>query len=199
MYITSISAALIVLIYIVAFIVARKTKKYGLIEHILKWFLPVPVYYIFFNCVFHDVGEFAKVFPIPALVISGVLFIFAVYFTFKEFKLLHNYQRENSGFLRYELILIAGEILVEIVVLFAMLNLLIFSMFSNQYIVNSTLTDYELAFEFLYYSFNVTITYSNSSIEAIGVIAKLLQMIHIAVFYFYAAGVIFKLLDGNEK
>ena len=199
MTITVISCLLISFVYIIAFIFAIKTKLYGLIGHILKCFLPIPVYFVFFDCVFNSVGKFANVFPIPAFVISGALFIFTVYFTLKELRLLHKYQRGDSGFSRRELILMAGEILVDIIILFAMLNLLIFSMFLNQYTIDNTLPDYELAFEFLYYSFNVTITYSNSSIEAIGVIAKILQIIHVAVFYFYAAGVFSKLLDSNEK
>ena len=199
MTITSISSSLIIFVYVIAFIVAKKTKMYGWIEHLLKCFLPIPVYFIFFDCIFRDTGTFAKVFPIPAFVILGALFIFTAYFTFREFERLHKYQRDNSGFLKYELIFIAVKMTVGIIVLFAILNLLIFSMFPNQFTINTTLADYELAFEFLYYSFNVTITYSNSGIEATGVIAKLLQMTHIAVFYFYAAGAIFKLLTSTEK
>lgn len=199
MTITVISCLLISLVYIIAYIFAAKTKTYGMIGHLLKWFLPIPVYFVFFDCVFNSVGKFANLFPIPAFVISGALFIFTVYNTYRELERLHKYQRDNSGFLRDELIFIAGEVTVNIIVLFAMLNLLIFSMFPNQYTIGKTLSDYELAFEFLYYSFNATITYSSSSIEAMGIIAKLLQMIHVAVFYFYAAGVIFKLLNSNEK
>lgn len=196
---TLISSSLIILIYVIAFIVAIKTKMYGLVAHILKWFLPIPVYFIFSDCVFRDIGGLAKVFPIPAFVILGLLFIFVVCFTFREIERLRKYQKDNSGFLRYEQIFTAIEITVVIICLFAILNLLIFSMFPNQYTIDKALPNNQLAFEFLYYSFNVTITYSNSGIEAAGVIAKLLQMTHIAVFYFYAAGVISKLRTDTEK
>lgn len=176
-----------------------KTKMYSLAKYILKWFLPIPTYFILFDCLFCDMGKFAKVFPTIAFVSFGVLFVITACFAFHEFKRLRNFQRDTSGFFRYELIYIAVEMTVAIIVLLAILNLLIFFMFPNQYTVDKAMPDYELAFEFLYYSFNVTITYSSSSIEATGIVAKLLQMIHIAIFHFYAAGVIFELLTGTEK
>lgn len=203
MSITLVSALSIILFCGVLYIFAIKTKMYSLASQMLMWFLPIPTYFIFFDVVFCDIGKFAKTFPIPVFVFRGATFIVTAYFTVFEFKLLQKYQKtyqkDTSRLLRYEPIFVAVKMTVCIIVFFAMLNLLIFSIFPNHYTIDKTLSDYELAFEFLYYSFNVTITYSNSGIEATGVIAKLLQMTHIAVFYFYAAGAISKLIKGTKK
>lgn len=199
MSITLIFSLSIIFIYCVLFIFAMKTKMYNLARYIHPCLLPIPVYFIIFDLIFNDISKFAKMFPKITFVSLVALFIYTVCSVLKEFWQLHKYQKNTSGFVRYELIFIAARMTVSIIVLFAMLYLLIFSMFPSQYAIDNTLPDYELAFEFLYYSFNVTITYSNSGIEATGVIAKLLQMTHIAVFYFYAAGVIFKLLADSEK
>lgn len=55
------------------------------------------------------------------------------------------------------------------------------------------------AFEFIYFTFTVTITYSGSGIELIGVIPKIVQMIHILIFYLFAGEVIMSLITNRSK
>ena len=55
-------------------------------------------------------------------------------------------------------------------------------------------SSYKTAFEFIYYTFSVTITYSGSGIEAAGILPKILQMFHVLFFYLFAGDTILQLL-----
>jgi len=61
----------------------------------------------------------------------------------------------------------------------------------NESIANNAL---RTAFEFIYYTFSVTITYSGSGIEVVGIIPKVFQMMHILFFYIFAGEAILMLL-----
>ncbi len=57
---------------------------------------------------------------------------------------------------------------------------------------------WEVAFEFVYFTFSVTFTYSGSGLTAIGIIPKIIQMLHVMFFYFWAADIIFGLLKDSK-
>ena len=62
---------------------------------------------------------------------------------------------------------------------------------------NTACDSYRTAFEFIYYTFAVTITYSGSGIEAIGVIPKIVQMLHVLFFYLFAGDAILQLIRND--
>ena len=57
----------------------------------------------------------------------------------------------------------------------------------------------KLAFEFIYYSFTMTITYDSSEITAVGIIPKIVQMGHVIIFYLFFANIIVELFQKNKK
>lgn len=79
------------------------------------------------------------------------------------------------------------------IVSFVQINLYFYYYENSSFeITNSYLS---LVFEFLYYSFNVIITYSNSNIIAVGVIPKLLQMIYVSFVYFFIGQAIYDIIS----
>lgn len=74
-----------------------------------------------------------------------------------------------------------------------------FSLFmvnSDWFVIDESIKNNALktAFEFIYYTFSVTITYSGSGIEAIGTLPKILQMMHVLFFYIFAGDAILQLI-----
>ena len=75
-----------------------------------------------------------------------------------------------------------------------------FSLFminSDWFVIDESITNNALktAFEFIYYTFSVTITYSGSGIETIGIVPKILQMMHVLFFYIFAGDTILQLIN----
>lgn len=74
-----------------------------------------------------------------------------------------------------------------------------FSLFmanSDWFIVDESIANNALktAVEFIYYTFSVTITYSGSGIEVIGIVPKIFQMMHVLFFYIFAGDTILQLI-----
>lgn len=57
---------------------------------------------------------------------------------------------------------------------------------------------WRIGFEFIYFTFSVTITYSGSGIAVIGVIPKILQMIHVIFFYFFAGDILLTIVKKRN-
>lgn len=90
-------------------------------------------------------------------------------------------------------------IISVVVGLFFTMTEIYFSLFmlnSEWFLVDKTITNNALkvAFEFIYYTFSVTITYSGSGIEAVGIVPKVFQMMHVLFFYIFAGDAVLQLL-----
>lgn len=77
---------------------------------------------------------------------------------------------------------------------------LLFMINQNWFIIEETISNstVKTAFEFIYYTFSVSITYSGNGIEINGIIPKIAQMLHVLFFYFFAADAILKLAKKEE-
>jgi heme A synthase len=94
--------------------------------------------------------------------------------------------------------LIISSLLVGILFSFSTIYYALFS-FNNLWFDITEVPDIaHLPFEFIYFTFTVTITYSGSGIVASGVVPKIVQMIHILLFYLYFADVVMTLLKKDE-
>ena len=74
-----------------------------------------------------------------------------------------------------------------------------FSLFmfnSDWFVIDEAIANNALraAFEFIYYTFSVTITYSGSGIEVVGTVPKVVQMMHVLFFYIFAGDAILQLI-----
>lgn len=77
---------------------------------------------------------------------------------------------------------------------------LLFMLNENWFIVDTAISNSVLktAFEFVYYTFSVTITYGGNGIEIVGIVPKIVQMAHILFFYLFAADAILQLIKKEE-
>ena len=77
---------------------------------------------------------------------------------------------------------------------------LLFMINQNWFIIEETISNstVKTAFEFIYYTFSVSITYSGNGIEINGIIPKIAQMLHVLFFYLFAADAILKLAKNEE-
>lgn len=82
---------------------------------------------------------------------------------------------------------------------FALLNFCMYCFDKSLYALGQNMTTFEMAIEFLYYAFTVTITYSNSSIVASGVLPKVIQMFYVSLTYFFIANIIFSLIENSRN
>ncbi|MDF2906045.1 MAG: hypothetical protein K0R34_1366 [Herbinix sp.] len=76
------------------------------------------------------------------------------------------------------------SMLLAIIVYFASLNFCLYYLDVNAYSTLDFTEWYKIAFEFLYYSFSVSITFGGGSIDPISISAKALVMLQIIMFYY---------------
>jgi|GEM_PF-6229739 hypothetical protein len=91
------------------------------------------------------------------------------------------------------------SMLLAIIIFFASLNFCIYYIDVNAFSTLNFSEWYKVAFEFLYYSFTVSITYSSGSIEPNSIITKLVAMIQIIMFYYVVGEGIFNIFNNLGK
>lgn len=91
------------------------------------------------------------------------------------------------------------SLIVGIIFSFALLNFCLYCFNNSLFTFNQNMSAFEIAIEFLYYAFTVTVTYSNSTIVATGVLSKITQMIYVALIYFVIANIIFTLIENSKN
>lgn len=75
------------------------------------------------------------------------------------------------------------NIFLIVLMAFSSINYLIYFLFPPSYLIPVGLSFPEVCFEFVYYTFNLMITFGETSICATSVLAKTMQMLEIAFFY----------------
>ena len=93
------------------------------------------------------------------------------------------------------------SLLVGILMSLATINYAIYMFWPYFYEIESGLSFFEIAFEFIYYSFTLAVTYSSSSISVTHVVTKLVQMIEMCYCYVVFGIIIIELISGlgNKK
>lgn len=93
------------------------------------------------------------------------------------------------------------SIFVQVFIMIAGLYFCLYMINSGWFNINSDYTNnmWKLGFEFIYFTFSVTITYSGSDIEVVGVIPKIIQMAHVIFFYFYAGDLLLKIVKKRNE
>lgn len=75
------------------------------------------------------------------------------------------------------------------------MNYCLYFAFPNAFSMPTNLSFFEIAFEFLYYSFTLLLTYSSNSIEATSILGKSIQMLEMLLGYLLVGGLLYNLLD----
>lgn len=128
--------------------------------------------------------------------VVSVFFVvfFVVVFFIPVLKKLSDYEK-NPVSVRIKAINLAITSIITFVIAFAMLNFIIYFWLPEEFAIDDI---FFVGFDFLYYAFSCTITYSSSCIEAVGPIAKTLQMAYVMIVYFYVANNILALIQMKE-
>lgn len=79
---------------------------------------------------------------------------------------------------------------------FSSLNYIFHIVFPNSYSIPENLETNEKAFEFIYYTFNLMLTYDSNTIIANSILTKIVQMIEMMAFYIFV-GVILSSIIGS--
>lgn len=87
---------------------------------------------------------------------------------------------------------------IRMVVSFAQINLFLYYLDSAMFKMDYSLP-HILGFDFIYYSFNITVAYSDGNIVAVGILPKVIQLIYISVVYFFIIHAITTLLKKANK
>lgn len=87
------------------------------------------------------------------------------------------------------------SLLVGVLMSLSTVNYALYMICPSFYEIPSDLSFAETAFEFIYYSFTLAITYSGSSISVTHVISKIVQMVEICYCYAIIGSVIVQLID----
>ena len=90
------------------------------------------------------------------------------------------------------------SLIVKMLMAFSSINYLIYTLNPSFYIIPEGLNFVEIGFEFVYYTFNLMITYGGTSIDAVGIISKIVQMSEIIIVYIFV-GIYFSGLLGKLK
>lgn len=96
-------------------------------------------------------------------------------------------------------LLIVVSLLFGILMSMSTINYTLYMICPNFYEIQCGLSFIEIAFEFIYYSFTLAVTYSSSSISAIHIITKLVQMIEIIYFYILCGSLIIDIISNINK
>ena len=78
----------------------------------------------------------------------------------------------------------------------AILNYCLYLLSNNSFILSENGSIFETAFEFVFYSFSLLLTYSTNSIIPHGILSKSLQMIEISYSFIFIGIVLIKLIDS---
>lgn len=123
-----------------------------------------------------EVRPISKILYSLAIIIIFISFIFLFVFEAKLFFKIKTSPRS---------IYITAILNIFLIVLmaFSSINYLIYFLFPFSYLIPVGLSFPEVCFEFVYYTFNLMITFGETSICATSVLAKTTQMLEIAFFY----------------
>ena len=123
--------------------------------------------------------------------------LFALYLFTQQFIMFNKVDRPFNVKV-FPAILIS--LLIGILMSFSTINYVIYIIWPSFYDVPSNMSFLEIAFEFIYYSFTLAVTYSSSSISVIHVFTKIIQMIEICYCYIIFGSVFIQLVDkfGNN-
>jgi hypothetical protein len=127
-------------------------------------------------------------------VIVSIIILIAVMKIIREIKLLD----ANTNTLIIIMLMIS---LFGFISAFSSIYFSLFSINKSWFIVGDFSNSYRLAFEFFYYTFNITTTIGGNGgndIVVIGVVPKIFQMLDITIFYFYFANVIISIFQRSK-
>lgn len=98
-------------------------------------------------------------------------------------------------------LIILVSLLIGILTSLSTVNYAIYTIWPSYYDIPSGLSFGEVAFEFIYYMFTLAITYSGSSIQAVHIVTKLVQIFEICYCYIVIGNVLvqsFELLKRDK-
>lgn len=91
------------------------------------------------------------------------------------------------------------SLLIGILSTLSTINYVIYMICPNMYKIQDCLSFIETAFEFIYYSFTIAVTYSSSSISVVHIITKLVQIFEICYCYVLCGSIIIQLIEKPQK
>lgn len=136
------------------------------------------------------------------VVISSLLIGFAYKVLCELIKDLSNFPwKKEKYYVRVEFWIILFCLFIILLIASSLFNYVVYILVPGGFALeDSTLNDYAVGFEFIYYSFTLVITYSGSSgIEAVSICTKTVQMLEILVFYVIFGSKFVELLEPSKE
>lgn len=174
----------------------EKTERKFKVKKIIDCIIPICNYaYLIYS---HHICMLLQSKSCTVVVAIGAVFCCVVHFWFSVGQMLF-FSKVREKYINGN---VFGYILLSIVFTLlmggAILNYVSYMVFPQWYVLPQNLNFVEIGFEFFYYTFNLMITYSGTSIEATHVLAKMMQVFEISIFYVYF-GVFFMDLFAKAK
>lgn len=133
---------------------------------------------------------------IPPIVICLLISVYALYIFTQQIVHFSHYKIVSS---KKVSLLILVSVLFGILMSMSTINYTLYMICPNFYEIQYGLSFIEIAFEFIYYSFTLAVTYSSSSISVIDIITKSVQMIEIIYFYILCGSLIIDIISNINK
>lgn len=139
-----------------------------------------------------NIGVSSIVMIVPIMICIGLSVQFLYTFTqqIASFKNIVIAQKK-------EFLFIFISILVGILMSLATINYAFYMLYPDFYAIQGDLSFFETAFEFVYYSFTLAVTYSSSSISVSHIVTKLVQMIEICYCYVVFGIIVIELISKH--
>lgn len=138
--------------------------------------------------------------PLTAVIVPMViclsLSVYALYIFTQQIVNFSHYTIVSN---KKSFLLILVSLLFGILMSISTINYTLYMICPNFYEIQCGLSFIEIAFEFIYYSFTLAVTYSSSSISVIHIITKLVQMIEIIYFYILCGSLVIDIISNINK
>lgn len=98
--------------------------------------------------------------------------------------------------IRKDLIYTCINRLMTIMFYFSILNLAIYYLDNDAYVMDYTNDWFYISFNFLYYTFTNTVTLGSAGVEPVSILAKTLQMLYVGAIYLYVGSIFIKVISS---
>lgn len=174
-----------------------KTNKRFAIKKLLDCAVPVfsYVYLVYGHYIFLSIGLRRNlwVLAIGSLIIASIFIVFFVY------ELLFFSKISSKNIKGTQLGYILLSLFFTMLVAATIVNYVSYILWPAFYEIPRGLNHAQIGFEFFYYTFTLMVTYSGTSITALHVVTKAMQIIEITVFYILFGVFFIDLLAKNKS
>lgn len=176
-------------------IIKEKVKKYNSFLILIN--IITIGYFLYFIIIVYTCFSINKFSESIELIIIVPLLIISIIFSVNLISIFRSLDKSNISPKKKFSILISS--FFGYIFSLASIYYILYFLNPTWFIVDSNFDIARLAFEFIYYTFSITITYSSSTIIAIGIVPKIINMIHIIIFYFYIGNIIISFFTKKEN